>query len=242
MAQSCDVYFYDLAHALGIDRMHNFLDLFGFGHRTGIDLPSEGKGLSPSREWKRIYKNQVWYPGETLISGIGQGFNQTTPLQLAHATSILAMRGVNNQPHVLRAMQSPQEKQLNLNQVKAADTLPMQSSRNWEAVIESMVEVVHGSRGTARHVGKNLPFKMAGKTGTAQVFGIKQDEKYDAKTIDKKLHDHALFIAFAPAKKPEIVIAVVVENGGSGSKAAAPIARKLIDYYFDIGKDDEPAS
>jgi penicillin-binding protein 2 len=105
-----------------------------------------------------------------------------------------------------------------------------------------MVEVVHGSRGTARHVGKNLPFKMAGKTGTAQVFGIKQDEKYDAKTIDKKLHDHALFIAFAPAKKPEIVIAVVVENGGSGSKAAAPIARKLIDYYFDIGKDDEPAS
>jgi len=242
MAQSCDVYFYDLAHALGIDRMHNFLDLFGFGHRTGIDLPSEGKGLSPSSEWKRIYKNQAWYPGETLISGIGQGFNQTTPIQLAHATSILAMRGVNNQPNVLRAMQSSQQNELNLSPVKRADSLPMQSSRNWEAVIESMVEVMHGSRGTARHAGKNLPFKMAGKTGTAQVFGIKQDEKYDAKTIDKKLHDHALFIAFAPAKNPELVIAVVVENGGSGSKAAAPIARKLIDYYFGTGKKDEPAS
>lgn len=241
MAQSCDVYFYELANVLGIDRLHNFLDLFGFGRRTGVDLPSESKGLSPSSEWKRIYRNQPWYPGETLISGIGQGFNQTTPIQLAHATATLAMRGVNVKPHVLRAKQSAGEQQLNLTTSESMDSLPMQASQNWEAVIDSMVEVVHGKRGTARHIGNNLPFELAGKTGTAQVFGIKQDEKYDAETIDKKLHDHALFIAFAPADNPELVVAVVVENGGSGSKTAAPIARKLVDYYFGTGTSEANA-
>ncbi len=240
MAQSCDVYFYELANVLGIDRLHNFLDLFGFGRRTGVDLPSEGKGLSPSSEWKRIYRNQPWYPGETLISGIGQGFNQTTPIQLAHATATLAMRGVNIPPQVLRAQKGADQQQLNLNTTEAAESLPMQASENWEAVIQAMVEVTHGKRGTARHVGKNLPFNMAGKTGTAQVFGIKQDEEYDAETLAKKLHDHALFIAFAPAKNPELVVAIVVENGGSGSKTAAPIARKLIDYYFGTGDVNEP--
>jgi penicillin-binding protein 2 len=240
VAQSCDVYYYDLAHALGIDRLHQFLDLFGFGHRTGVDIPSESKGLSPSREWKRNYRNQVWYPGETLISGIGQGFNQTTPIQLAHATATLAMRGVSMTPQVVRGIQSGKEKIIELIPAKTGDSLPMQSSLHWEAVIDSMVEVMHGKRGTARHTGEGLPFKAAGKTGTAQVFGIKQDEKYDAETLEKKLHDHALYIAFAPADKPEIAIAVVVENGGSGSKTAAPIARKLIDHYFGLNKENEP--
>jgi len=234
ISQSCDVYFYDLANALGIDRLHSFLDLFGFGQKTGVDLLGESKGLSPSREWKRASRNQAWYPGETIISGIGQGFNQATPIQLAHATATLAMRGVNIKPQVARATRESGQSKLELIPNKPVDNLPMQNSQNWEAVIDAMVEVMHGARGTARRSAKNLPFKMAGKTGTAQVFGIKQDEKYDAKTLEKKLHDHALFIAIAPADDPKIVIAVVAEHGGGGSHTAAPIARKLIDQYFGL--------
>jgi len=238
IAQSCDVYFYDLASALGIDRLHSFLDLFDFGHRTGVDIPSESKGLSPSRAWKRDKKNQVWYPGETVISGIGQGFNQTTPIQLAHATSILAMRGINITPQVAKASRASSQSELELFANEPLDSVPMKNSRHWEAVIESMVEVVHGKRGTARHIAKGLPFEIGGKTGTAQVFGIKQDEKYDAETLAKKLHDHALFIAIAPADKPEIVVVVVAENGGSGSRTAAPIARKVLGQYFGLSDDE----
>lgn len=239
VAQSCDVYFYDLAHTLGIDRLHQFLDLFGFGHKSGIDIPSESSGLSPSREWKRASRNQAWFPGETLISGIGQGFNQTTPLQLAHATATLAMRGVMQEPQVVRASRKAGDSTMLLSGNDKVQSLPMQNSQNWEAVIDSMVEVVHGTRGTARHIGEKMPFDIAGKTGTAQVFGIAQDEKYDAETLERKLHDHALFIAFAPADKPEFVVAVVVENGGSGSKTAAPIARQMIVEHFGL-EFDEP--
>jgi penicillin-binding protein 2 len=238
VAQSCDVYFYDLAHTLGIDRLHQFLDLFSFGHQSGIDIPSESAGLSPSREWKRASRNQAWFPGETLISGIGQGFNQTTPLQLAHATATLAMRGVMQEPQVVRASRKAGDSTMQLRGSDKVNSLPMQNSEHWEAVIDSMVEVVHGARGTARHVGEKMPFKIAGKTGTAQVFGIAQDEKYDAETLERKLHDHALFIAFAPADKPEFVVAVVVENGGSGSKTAAPIARDLIIEHFGLELDE----
>jgi penicillin-binding protein 2 len=238
IAQSCDVYFYDLAHALGIERIHSFLDLFGFGLRTGVDIPSESKGLSPSAEWKRQVRNQVWYPGETLISGIGQGFNQTTPIQLAQATATLARRGVSISPRLARATRANVDSALELLESEDSTTLPIDRVRNWEAIIDSMVAVVHGQRGTARSVGKDMPFKIAGKTGTAQVFGIKQDEKYDASTLEKKLHDHALFIAFAPADDPQFVVAVVAENGGGGSKTAAPIARKLIKEYFGVVSDE----
>lgn len=238
VAQSCDVYFYDLAHTLGIDRLHNFLDYFGFGHHSGIDLPNESEGLSPSSEWKRASRNQAWFPGETLISGIGQGFNQTTPVQLAHATATLAMRGISMQPQVVRATRPAGQADMNLRNSEIMNNLPMQNSQNWENVVQAMVEVIHGARGTARSVGKDMPFKVAGKTGTAQVFGIAQDEEYDAETLERKLHDHALFIAFAPADKPEFAVAVVVENGGSGSKVAAPIARKLIQQYFGLKVDE----
>ncbi|GAB4290469.1 MAG: penicillin-binding protein 2 [Methylophaga sp.] len=242
VSQSCDVYFYDLAHTLGIDRLHQFLDLFGFGHKTGIDIPSESSGLSPSREWKRASRNQAWFPGETLISGIGQGFNQTTPIQLANATATLAMRGVMQEPQVVRASRKAGQSEMVLRDNEDIDNLPMQDSQHWEAVVDSMIEVVHGARGTARHVGKDMPFLVAGKTGTAQVFGIAQDEKYDAETLERKLHDHALFIAFAPADKPEFVVAVVVENGGSGSKTAAPIAREMMMAYFGLERDEtQPA-
>lgn len=239
LAQSCDVYYYSLANALGIDRIHNFLDLFGFGRRSGIDVPSESRGLSPSSKWKKTSRNQVWYPGETLIAGIGQGFNQTTPIQLAYATSMLAMRGVNTLPQVARASRADTSSELSLMPVQRGDSLPISNLINWQAVIDSMVEVTIGRRGTATSVGKDLPFLVAGKTGTAQVFGIKQDEKYDAETLAKKLHDHALFIAFAPAEDPEFVVVVVAENGGSGSKTAVPMARKMIEQYFGIITDEE---
>ena len=241
VAQSCDVYFYDLAHTLGIDRMHQFLDLFGYGRRTNVDLPSESAGLSPSSEWKRNTRNQAWYPGETLISGIGQGFNQATPLQLAQITSVLAMRGAGSQPQVARASRAPGSDSLDLMSSVSLDNLPMQDSENWEAAVQSMVNVVHGERGTARHIGKDLPFEIAGKTGTAQVFGIAQDEEYDADTLAKKLHDHALFVAFAPADNPEFAVAVIVENGGSGSKTAAPIAERLIRKHFELESNELPA-
>lgn len=240
MAQSCDVYFYDLAHALGIDRMHTFLDMFSLGRKTGVDIPNESGGLLPSSEWKRNSRNQAWFPGETLIAGIGQGFNQTTPLQLAHATSILAMRGTVHTPKLVRASRSGGQEDLQLMPAAEAVTLPMQNADNWQAVIDSMVEVIHGQRGTARHIGEEMPFNIAGKTGTAQVFGIAQDEKYDAETLEKKLHDHALFIAFAPADDPQFAVAVVVENGGSGSKTAAPIARKMIERYFNLPTEPKP--
>ncbi|MFT7235188.1 MAG: penicillin-binding protein 2 [Methylophagaceae bacterium] len=239
LAQSCDVYYYDLANVLGIDRLHGFLDLFGFGRRSGVDVPSESRGLSPSSEWKRTARNQVWYPGETIISGIGQGFNQTTPLQLAYATSVLAMRGVNTLPQVARASRADASSELDLMPIKRGDSLPISNAQNWQVVIDSMVEVTSGSRGTARAVGRELPFKIAGKTGTAQVFGIKQDEEYDAETLVKKLHDHALFIAFVPAEAPEFVVAVVAENGGSGSKTAAPMARKMIEQYYGLLENEE---
>ena len=238
ISQSCDVYFYDLANTMGIDRLHAFLDLFGFGRRTGIDLPSESTGLSPSREWKRRVRNQVWYPGETLISGIGQGFNQMTPIQLAHATATLAMQGESFTPQVVRAIRKTGQEELQLLPLKRLETLPIIDIHNWQATVDAMVDVVHGKRGTARKVGKGLPFKVAGKTGTAQVFGIKQDEKYEVENLDKKLHDHALFIAFAPADNPEFVIVVVAENGGGGSTTAAPIARKMIDQYFKVTSDE----
>jgi penicillin-binding protein 2 len=238
ISQSCDVYFYDLANTLGIDRIHSFLDLFRFGRRTEIDLPGESKGLSPSKDWKRANRNKAWYPGETLISGIGQGFNQMTPIQIAHATAVLAMRGIDMSPRVARASRPTGQSELQLFPAQTYETLPMVNSRNWEAVIDSMVEVVHGARGTARHIGQDIPFKIAGKSGTAQVFNIKQDEKYDAETLERRLHDHALFIAFAPAENPQFVVAVVVENGGGGSTMAAPIARKLIDQYFGTKVDE----
>lgn len=234
LSQSCDVYFYGLANTMGIDRLHYFLDLFRFGRRTGIDIPSEGRGLSPSREWKRRARNQVWYPGETLLSGIGQGFNQMTPIQLAHATATLAMRGESFSPQVVRATRDTEKIGLQLLPPKRLEILPISDINNWQATIDAMVEVIHGERGTARNIRVGLPFKMAGKTGTAQVFSIKQDAKYDPETVDKKLHDHALFIAFAPADDPEFVVAVVAENGGGGGHTAAPIARKMIDQYFGI--------
>jgi len=225
IVQSCDVYFYDLARTLGIDRIHQFLGQFGFGQKTGIDLIGEKSGTLPSRAWKRQHKKLPWYPGETLITGIGQGFMQTTPLQLAVATATLANQGILVKPHLLK-----QDTPFNNNSTNPKTDLNPTYIRD---IINSMINVVHTPKGTAYKLSKNIAFKIAGKTGTAQVFTVKQKEKYDAKKLTSKLLDHALFIAFAPAKSPKIAVAVIVENGGHGGTTAAPIAKKIITAYLN---------
>ncbi len=220
ITQSCDVYFYDLARTLGIDRIHQFLNQFGFGQKTGVDLVGEKAGLLPSRAWKKAVRNQPWYPGETLITGIGQGFMQVTPLQLTYATAILANSGKMIPPRLSRNQTPKKLKDLNL------------SPENLNNVISSMINVIHGARGTARSLQKGIDYQIAGKTGTAQVINIKQDEEYDEEKIAKKFRDHALFIAFAPATDPQIAVAVIAENGGHGGSVAAPIAGKIIRQYL----------
>jgi len=242
VVQSCDVYFYELALDMGVDRMHEFMGQFGFGERTGIDLPSESAGLNPSRAWKRAVKSQPWYPGETLITGIGQGFSLATPLQLAHATATLAMRGLRLSPRVLAQRQRRNDAaEDELGGESPATRIASRNDANWEVVVDAMESVVHGTRGTARRIAIGATYRMAGKTGTAQVFTIGQDEKYDAKKIAKKLRDHGLFIAFAPVKRPRIVVSVLVENGGGGSRSAAPLARQVMDYFMQ-GEADIPAA
>jgi len=232
LAESCDVYFYQLAYRMGIDRIFGFLDRFGFGKKTGIDTTSERTGLLPSRDWKKRKKNTIWYPGETLITGIGQGYMLATPLQMASATATLAMRGERKQPHLLRAMRDNQTGETLTNQVVKHKSITLKSKKHWSKIISGMKEVVHGVHGTARSIGYDLTYKMAGKTGTAQVYGIAQDEEYDEENLAKKLRDHALFSAFAPIKKPKIAVAIIVENGGSGGQVAAPIAKQVINHYL----------
>jgi penicillin-binding protein 2 len=233
IVQSCDVYFYDLALTLGIDRLSQFLEPFGFNDITGIDISGELSGLVPTRAWKRRAKREPWYPGETLITGIGQGFFLTTPLQLAAATAALSHNGDQLRPRLVAATEDPDSgEKVWLPSIPNA-AVPVGNPDNWAFIIRAMTMVVHSAHGTARRISHGAKFKIAGKTGTAQVFGIKQDEEYVKEDISKKLRDHALFIGFAPVEAPRIAVAVVVENGGSGGAVAAPIARQLMDYYLN---------
>lgn len=232
IVQSCDVYFYDLALSLGIDRIHDYLQHFGFGRKTGIDIQGELSGLLPSQEWKRSRRNQPWFPGETIITGIGQGFFLITPIQLATATAALANGGRIMKPKIINAEQDANSGELLPQHSELVETVKVYEQLNWDTIIEAMVDVVHSARGTARKIGADSPYRIAGKTGTAQVFGLKEEEKYDAKEIEEKLRDHALFIAFAPVEDPQIAVAVVVEHGGGGGSVAAPIARTIMDAYL----------
>jgi penicillin-binding protein 2 len=233
IVESCDVYFYDLALTLGIDRISQFLEPFGFNDLTGIDTSGELTGLVPSRQWKRQAKRQPWYPGETLITGIGQGFFLATPLHLAAATATLGRYGNQLRPRLVAATEDPDSQEIVGLPAVPNIAVPMVNRANWEYIIRAMTKVVHSTKGTARRISRGAKFKIAGKTGTAQVFGIKQDEKYVEEDITKKLRDHALFIGFAPVDDPRIAVAVIVENGGSGGAVAAPIARKVMDYYLN---------
>ncbi len=229
ITESCDVYFYRLASMLGIDNMHSFLKQFGFGEKTGIDLIGEKTGLLPSREWKLAQKKQSWYPGETLITGIGQGYLQVTPLQLARATATLANQGHVVTPFLVDKIVRAHE--TSPGPEKHQDTISLKQE-NINTVIDGMINVVHSSRGTAKGINTHINYQIAGKTGTAQVLGIKQNAKYNENSIDFKFRDHALFISFAPANDPRIAVAVIVENGGHGGSVAAPIAGQVIKQYL----------
>ena len=229
ITQSCDVYFYDLALNLGIDRMYEFLHQFGFGGKTNIDLLGEKAGLLPSRAWKRQVKVQPWYPGETLITGIGQGFMQVTPLQLARATATLANEGTVVMPYLVEKMVGSDNAPVDTKKQKSQIRFNI---KNYQHIVSAMVNVVHGARGTARRLSKGIDYKIAGKTGTAQVFTVKQEEKYNEAEIRYKLRDHAIFMAFAPVLNPQIAVAVIVEHGGHGGSVAAPIAGRVIHQFL----------
>ncbi len=224
IAQSCDVYFYELANRLGIDALAESLDDFGIGSLTGVDLPSEKRGILPSSEWKRRVIGSSWYGGETLIVGIGQGYMLATPMQLAVATTALATRGTALKPTFVAAVDgTPVEPEPLLN--VSAETA------YWDEVFAGMVDTVSSVRGTAFGMRSGLTYSVAGKTGTAQVVGIAQDATYDEEALSEYQRNHGWFIAFAPVENPEIVVAVLTENSGGGS-SAYPVARAMLDYWM----------
>jgi len=235
---SCDTFFYGLAMELGIDKLSTFVRQFGFGEKSGIDIRGENSGLLPTPDWKKRRFKQPWYMGETVIVGIGQGYTLATPLQLAYATAVLANKGTAMRPHLVK----------NISNVTTGKTTPIRPIINKQikldpsnlAIVEEGMVNVTLPGGTAARVGANAGYSIAAKTGTAQVIGIKQNERYDEDKVNERHRDHALFVAYAPAEDPKIAIAAIVENGGHGGSAAGPIVRKVMDYYL-FGKEP-PAS
>lgn len=242
IVHSCDTYYYILANDLGVDTIHDFMKPFGFGQLTGIDLEHERTGILPSTSWKRnAYRKpeqKKWYAGETISIGIGQGYNSFTPLQMAHAVANLANNGVVMKPHLVKIVENGVTKERELTVPKESYRISLKQE-NIEFVKNAMAGVTR--EGTSARAFANAPYQSAGKTGTAQVIAIKKNEKYDASKIDERHRDHALYTAFAPVENPRIAIAVIVENGGFGAAAAAPIARKAMDYFL-LGKrpEDKP--
>jgi len=236
IVESCDVYYYQLAVKLGIDAIDQFLSSFGFGAATGVDIIGETRGVVPSRDWKRRNfsrrEDQVWFPGETVITGIGQGFTLFTPLQLAHATATLAIRGTRFQPRLVIGTEDGVTGQVLMLEPQAQPGIEI-DDEHWQRVHDAMIGVTEEVSGSARTVMRGAAYRVAGKTGTAQVFSLEQDQEYDAETIEEDLRDHGLFIAFAPVEAPSIAVAVVVENRGGGSQTAAPVARRILDTYFE---------
>lgn len=225
--RSNDTYFYDLAHKMGIDRLYTYMSRFGIGQKVSLDMFEESPGLMPSRDWKRARYRQAWFPGETLILGIGQGYMQTTPLQLAQVSALVANHGKWIRPHLAKTVDG----------VPPVDPNPMpdivlRNPADWAQVSAGMQQVMHNPRGTAHKVGDTSTYRIAGKSGTAQVVAIKQGEKYDRSKLDERHRDHALFIAFAPAEAPKIAVAVMIENGEGGSSVAAPVAKAVMDAWL----------
>ncbi len=232
ITRSCDPFFYELAYKMGIDLISENMYNFGFGQSTGIDMGEELTGIMPSRKWKRANRNANWYPGETVITGIGQGYWNATPLQLANAIGILANGGPRYDLHLMSAEQNNDQwveiiPKLSEKQVDFGDGI------NLSIVRRAMEEVTQFPWGTAKTAFKGATYKAAGKTGTVQLVAMGEDEEYDKKKISKRHHDNAVFVGYAPVNEPEIAISVVVENGGHGGESAAPIARSVLDAYFD---------
>ena len=224
--ESCDVFFYTTGVKTGIDLLSKESALFGLGDITGIDLPGEKRGIMPTREWKKDNRRQDWFNGDTINMSIGQGFMLTTPLQLAVMSARIASRGETVIPTLLKSIDGE-----DIAAQYAPDPIEYED-KYWDYIHQAMVDVVHSKKGTARGISEGISYKLAGKTGTAQVISIHEKDKYDSSKIDKSKWDHALFVAFAPAENPQIALGLIVENGEHGSRTAAPIARKLIDTYL----------
>ncbi len=231
--RSNDTYFYDLAHKMGIDRLSTYLNRFGIGQKVALDMFEEAPGLMPSREWKRQTRRQVWYPGETLILGIGQGYMQATPLQLAQSTALIANKGKWNRPRLARTIEGVPP----VDENPIADIV-LRDPADWARVTHGMEQVMQGARGTARKAAAGAQYRIAGKSGTAQVVAIKQGEKYDRSKVQERHRDHALFVGFAPAQNPKIVVSVMIENGEAGSGVAAPVVRQVMDAWL-LGADGQ---
>jgi len=236
IVRSCNVYFYGLAVELGIDRMESFMKGFGFGSRTGIDIAGESGGLMPGREWKRTAfrsrEDQNWFNGETVSTGIGQGYTEVTPIQLANATAALAQRGERFRPRLLISTENAETGAIESAPSVALAPITDVDPLHWQEIHDAMVDVTTDPRGTGHTAMNGATYSVAGKTGTAQVVGVAQDEKYDAEALEERQRDNGLFIAYAPADNPEIAIAIVVENNGGGGRMAAPVARRVLDTYF----------
>ncbi len=230
LMESSDIYFYELAHKLGIRRIHHYLNLFGFGRRTGIDLPGESTGVAPSPQWKEGHIGQPWYPGDTVNVGIGQGYLLVTPIQLAQMVSRIAMHGHGFKLHLVKAVQDPETGRIRPVSPQPLPTIRLEHPGDWDRVISGMEAVVNNRHGTAHGIDHDLPFRVAGKTGTSQLTKSKKDT-----------HPDALFICFAPVKHPQIAIAVVIKHGGEGGDAAATVARKVLIAFHQEEETATPS-
>jgi penicillin-binding protein 2 len=244
IVESVDTFYYATAHLMGNDPMTKYLAQFGFGQVTIADQPEATKAVLPTTQWKRINRNASWFPGDSLNLGIGQGFLSATPTQLATMAMVLANKGQWHQIRMIKSIDGvavEKVSDIGRNDPKLPENVVLKRSSDWKEIHNAMIDVMHGEIGTARRSGANSSYKIAGKTGTAQVLGIKQDEVYDAAKIAERFRDHGLYIGWAPAKDPVLAIAVIIENGGGGSSAAAPLARKLFDAQILGIKDEEQA-
>ena len=225
--QSCDVYFYEMAFRTGIDSLHPFLSQFGFGQNTALDIGNALPALLPDRDWKKKYRKRSWYAGDTLNMGLGQGYMLITPLQLATATSVFSAKGKWHRSKLVQYIDGEP-----LMEETVPKDVVIKNPKDWDRMARAMEGVIKHYKGTARALGHNLSYRLAGKTGTAQVVGIKQNEEYDSEALLERQRDHALFVGFAPVDAPEIAIAVVVENGESAGRTAGPIAKVVSDFYL----------
>lgn len=228
---SADTFFYDLAYRTGIDTMNKYMTAFGFGNYSGLDIYEETMGVMPSRDWKRLRRKQTWYLGDTISVGIGQGYWTATPIQLARAHSILTQHGHNVIPHLLKSVREGDGHEEPFRE-PTNQALVVKDDGYWKVAMEGMYRVINGTEGTGRKAFANTPYKAAGKSGTAQVIGMKQDQKYDAHRLKEEHRDNALFVAFAPYEDPKAVVALILENAGGGSTQAAPVVRQMLDAYL----------
>jgi len=237
---SCDTFFYDLAYRLGIDRISEYMNQFGFGEYTGIDLYEESDANMPSRGWKRARYNKPWYIGDTIPVGIGQGYWTATPLQLAQSVSTLVDHGHSDTPQIIRGYKTDEQEVL----YPPKENMPiiLNDEKHWDTVLDAMYGVVNRVGGTGYKAFAHTHYVSAGKTGTAQLVGIAEDEKYDAEKLAAHLRDNAMYVGFAPYENPEMVLTIVVENAGHGGSQAAPVARAVMDYYFPKPEEADDAT